>query len=194
MWRSSVFNRSEALWANTTVGYVFIFAGAMLAAFWWWFGWPSPGVSIAVMGVAVAMMAGRTRPSGLEKSVWMVLIFLLLVIEVLAIRKDRTQQETAFSVARQKENQQFQKIADGITLSMDRSQAQFNTTMLGLNENLRTMTGGTSFCFLTAVEDENNPSLVLFAFHHGRYPIHGVGARLVDLQRFTVTGLRAYVL
>jgi hypothetical protein len=81
-------HKIELVWKNRWAGVIFIGGGAILAGCLE-YRIPSPGVSVAVMGVFAALMAARTHANAIEKAAWMLLISGLLVIEVSAIRKDR---------------------------------------------------------------------------------------------------------
>jgi hypothetical protein len=78
----------EQVWENRWCGIALTAIGAAgcLSCVLWV---PAPGVSVAIMGLAAALMAARTKATGAEKAAWMLIISTLLVTEVLAIHKDR---------------------------------------------------------------------------------------------------------
>jgi hypothetical protein len=58
---------------------------------------PSSGYTIALMGAAAAVMALREEPYGPEKAVWVVIIFMLLIMELFAIRNDHDKEDKHFT-------------------------------------------------------------------------------------------------
>jgi hypothetical protein len=90
---------------------------------------PPPGVAVAVMGVVAALMAGREKhATATEKAAWMLIISTLLVIEVLAIHKDRRENQEAQAKVRWQEAASFSEIGKGIQQSIKESQRQFEAT------------------------------------------------------------------
>ena len=148
--------------------------------------WPHiPGIAIAVLGVEaviITLRAGHEKFGKAEQVMWLAIAFVLFFVEVRTTIRDRNERDREQATERQAENQQFRNIADSLGFSIKKSQAQFNATMLGLSENLKTVTGGDSFCFLTLAG--NDPSPLLLVVSQGKYPLHDVGVRLVDLQKF----------
>src|SRR5579863_9113694 len=84
----------EGFWENHWAAYSIIAVG-LGTAIYWWRRPPAPGIAVLFMGVAVALMAGRSKPTGAEKALWMVMIFAFATVETLAIRKDRREQSDA---------------------------------------------------------------------------------------------------
>jgi len=134
---------------------VFIAAGVLACGFLWW-RIPSPGVSAAIMGAAAAIMTARTTARGPEKTAWMIIIFVLLVIEVLAIKKERVLNQIAERNRVEEERSNFSNIGEGIKTTITQSQeqfkettiqasSQFDATMTKAQENLNHMTGGSSY-------------------------------------------------
>src|ERR1700719_1528990 len=91
-WAIRLREMSEQVWEHWRVGFVLIVAGAIVCGYWL-FRLPAPGYAVAVIGVVAALMAGRTKASGSEKAGWMLVMFGLLLVETLAIRKDRRDAE-----------------------------------------------------------------------------------------------------
>jgi len=80
-----------------------------LAAYWWKH-LPDPGWAVAVLtfgGIAVSL---QEHMSARERAVWIALAGILLVVELRAIRKDRTDQ-----------NKEFQTIGEGIKNGLGKS-------------------------------------------------------------------------
>ena len=162
-------NSARLIWLSHRFGMWLVFVCLTITAcLLHWL--PSPGIGVAVMGIAAALMTARKDPTAWEKAAWTFAMFGLLVVEILAIRKDRrehdaqmkellqqgvaikTQAETKFDelghgiktgVAGilQQSNQQFQS-------TLQQQNRQFAATMSGLNENLNVTSGDGSFCFL----------------------------------------------
>jgi hypothetical protein len=140
------------------------------------------------MGVVAAVMAARTRANGVEKATWMLLIGVFLVIEVLAIRKDRQDHDIALAhilneeiTARKEAKDNFSTIGAGISASVTQSQSQFQNTLSGLEENIKMITGGDSFAYLmTSGVDATGANLVLLS--QGRYPLYDISVRVFDVK------------
>lgn len=139
----------EAVWEGRWFGIALTGACVVACIYLQWH-IQQPGVSVAVMGVAAALMTARTKASGPEKVAWMLIITSLLVSEVLAIREDR-----------RKNDEQVAKL--------------WYEEVAAIN----TLTGDESFAFLSYV-----PGQQFLAFPHvGKYPLYGVIARIVDLDK-----------
>ncbi len=127
---------------------------------------PGPGVSVAVMGVAAALMTARAKASGAEKAVWMLIITSLLLSEVLAIRKDRREHDDQLArilseevQARGESKIKFGEIGEGINNqsrlsvkqfedTVTRQSRQFSATMAIEKKNIDQITGGDSFAIV----------------------------------------------
>ena len=142
---------------------------------------PVPGVSVAIMGFAAALLAARTKANGREKATWMLIIAALLVIEIVAIRKDRSEAYATQAKVLEEEKQRFSDIGKRIEAGMERAQAQFKSTMVELQVNLRTVTGGDSYCYADfANESPDHKTKLLLVLCRGKYPVRDVRLRLVD--------------
>lgn len=131
MWMVKLRAISEQIWKHWSLGFAFIFSGAVVCTYWL-FILPAPGYAVAVMGVAAALMAGRTKASGYEKAAWMLVMFGLLFIETLAIRKDRNDNEAKQQSAHNEQRQNFTDIGNGIKSQLRESQR----TMERVNKTL----------------------------------------------------------
>jgi hypothetical protein len=195
-WKIEARERAEIVWESRWAGVVFVgcFAvGAGCLEHWV----PSPGVSVAFMGVAAALMTARTKATGIEKAVWMVLISSLLVIEVLAIRKDRKEHDDALAkllneevAARLEAKQNFGDIGKGIEATITKSDAHFDATMdksngilAGIGDTLKTETGGNSFCWVYFEKQLHRGAMRMFALHEGNYPLSDVTVTVINQQR-----------
>ena len=58
---------------------------------------PLPGFAIAFLGVAAAVMAFRAEAGAVEKVVWIMLVFCLLVLELIAIKEEHHRQDETSS-------------------------------------------------------------------------------------------------
>ena len=118
----------EEVWTRRWAGVILtlIFTIVVGCLFYWI---PPPGVSVAVMGVLAAVVSLRTKATGTEKGVWMLLISSCLVIEVGAIKKERLLNEFAEARRVEEQRQHFSEIGNGIKSSIAQTEANFNTTM-----------------------------------------------------------------
>lgn len=181
-------------WAGVALTAVFTIVAACLLH---WL--QAPGISVAVMGLAAAVVSLRAKATGTEKAVWMLLIAAFIVIEVGAIRQDRILNEIAEAHRVEEQRRHFSEIGEGIKDSIARSENNFNATMKrsdkliglehravsSLGENLETTTGGDSFCYL---DIQLQRSFVLCS---GKYPLYDVHVRIVDLNLFDAKDIRS---
>ncbi len=110
-WKVELRERLEAIWENRWFG-IAITSAFTIGAGYLVFAVPSPGVCVAVMGVAAAFMAARTKATGAEKATWMLIISTFLVTEVLAIRKDRREHDESDKSARLAERRSFSAVLE----------------------------------------------------------------------------------
>lgn len=149
---------------------------------WWYFHVPPTGYSITAMAVAASIMALRPEMTAREKSLWLLAIFAFAIVEIRAIKKDRAEYTAQAEKDRRDQNERFNKIAEGLAEAIKQSQQHFNTTMASLDENIKTFTGGDSYCYVTfaAIGRDRNALTIV---HRGRYPLYGVQIRLYDLDK-----------
>jgi hypothetical protein len=82
----------ESLWSSHKFGMWIVFVGlATTAALLWRL--PAPGIAVAIMGIAAALMAARKEPTAWEKAAWTFMMFGLLLVEILAVRRDRKEHD-----------------------------------------------------------------------------------------------------
>jgi hypothetical protein len=112
-WKIELHERLETIWENRWFG-IAITSAFTICAGYFLLAVPPPGVSVAVLGVAAALMAGRTKATGAEKAAWMLIISTLLVIEVLAIRKDRREHDENDKSARLVEQRNFSMVLQAL--------------------------------------------------------------------------------
>ena len=155
-------DKSEAVWARRAFGMWLIFVGMFASAcLLWWV--PSPGIGVAIMGIVAALMTARKDPSGWEKAGWTFMMFALLLVEILAIRKDRREHDEQIARVLQEEvsaraeaKEKFGEIGNGINEQSRKSETQFektigqqstqfHTTMAKAQLGIDQITGGDSY-------------------------------------------------
>lgn len=162
---------------------------AFLATGAWWLPYshiPSVGKGGLLLAVGATLMPLFWEKAGvIGKMAWVAMLFLLLGVEYRAIDKDRSDAATAEGKRRDAENTQFQTIANGITTSLQQSQAQFDATMKGVNQDIRTATGGASFCYMIFSTDQLGTINAIPTFVQvGKYPLTDLDARIVNLDDY----------
>jgi hypothetical protein len=181
--------RLDEVWTHRWAGVALTVVFTIVAAgFFFWI--PPPGVSVAVMGVAAALVSLRAKATGTERAVWMLLIASFLVIEVGAIKKERFLNTIAEAHRVDEQRKHFSEIGEGIKNAITQSEINFSATMkrsdqlmglehtavMSLGENLKTATGGDSFCYLDA-----QPQMTAVVCS-GRYPLYDLAVRVVDTR------------
>jgi hypothetical protein len=156
---------------------------------------PMPGVAAAAMGLTAALMAGRTGAKGWEKAGWMFVIFSLLVVEVLAIRRDRREQAEQQRKFTQQEEANFHDIGKGLEFAIAQNQDHFKTTVAAgqihfdqtmtrsdkiiakVQESIKTITGGDSFAWLIPLSTGGKNHFTVLLAPAGKYPLHDLSIR-----------------
>jgi len=119
----------------------------------WWLPYPHlppPGWAVAFIAGAAAAMSVHDDMKGWQKGLWMLLIGAFLITELRAINKDRTdnqtqaindrkEQDKQFQSVREQQDKDFQSTAQGLKDSYIQSQKQFDSTMGGLSNTLKTI-------------------------------------------------------
>lgn len=142
---------------------------------YWYFHVPTPSKALLLLSAIVAlMMLLEMRP--IHKGFYITLIIFLVLIENNASNKARADELSR----REQENQKFQGIADQIGTAIRQNQTHFAATISGIEQNINTITGGKSFCYLWLT---GNGTLPIFT-QSGDYPLSDVTARIVDLDKF----------
>lgn len=158
----------------------------------WWYWPPAPGKAVLVLAVVAAIMTMQPKMTDSHRVGWLLIIFVLFLVESRSIDHDRYLHDMELAKARAEETKNFQGIASGITQAIQESQRQFNATMKrsdqvvrlqvnalnGLSTNLNTLTGENSFCYLAFVPSQQD----LMFIHIGQFPLYGVSARIVELD------------
>lgn len=115
----------EHAWKRTWFGYVLL-AISTAMCLWLHLHLPSSGWGATIMVVVAAIMALRTEMGGREKWLWFVLLLIYAVLEIRAINRDRSEQ-----------NSKFETIADGLKTTI----RQGNTAISGLDATLQQIIG-----------------------------------------------------
>ena len=133
---------------------------------WAWH--PPVGVYIGILGflgVLVALTRDPTKIGSREKAAWLFVMFALLLLEPKSVYKDRNEHDQQQKEARQRENDSFQTIADGINRTIITSEQQFEATTADMKElmhsashiaatakqSLDQITGNHQFCYLSSL-------------------------------------------
>jgi hypothetical protein len=156
-WTNKLRNKLETLWEHPKVGLGLVVVGIIVSAYLWR-RLPSPGIGVTVMAIAGALMAARVRPTGLEKALWVFMMFALLLVEIAAIRKDREERDTAMTnllaeekAARSEAESNFADIGKRIEATVKQSQEHFEATMDSVKRLSWQTTGGNSYIYFDIV-------------------------------------------
>jgi hypothetical protein len=178
------------------------------AVFTWREWYPPVGVFIGILGllgVLVPLLRDLGKIGKAEKAAWTAIVFILVGFEIRSIYLDRDAHDREQSAARAEQLAQFGRIAKGIDASIATGQDHFDATMaksdriIGeVGNSIKTQTGGDSFAFITFTAEPaqtfemhwNNilapaeqPYFLVSVTSHGRYPLRGTHAILMDDER-----------
>jgi len=171
----------QDIWKQSWLGYLLIM---MSFAYFCRIGryLPPPGYAITTMAVIAGIMAIRPEMGGWEKSLWFVLLLLFGAAEIRAISSDRKEQNNTFeNIASKLEiavNQGTVAI-NALNENITEGRSHFDSTMAGLEDSIKTQTGGNSFCYLEFSRALNNVG-GMTVVKVGKYPLRGVTARMMD--------------
>jgi hypothetical protein len=156
-----------------------LFRGALpehWRAFSSWHPWP--GLFIAILGfvgVLVPFFRDLSKIGRRERALWTAVMFTLVTLEIRSLKLAAND----FENDRKEQNSRFGQIADGLQTTIRNNQTQFDATMQGMrtlaalaSDNVKTVTGGDSFCYMVFNGDSDVPVIV----HVGKYPLYGVVA------------------
>jgi hypothetical protein len=143
---------------------------------------PSPGKTVAALGVVAAAMSLRGEMRGKEKLAWMIMLFALLLLELTSIDEERLANENLRVATRQQEADSFQSIAQGITRSVELSQRQFEATIGTTNHILSNITGGQSYAVVVPILGAYRPDrpVPLAIESHGTNILTGVSVTIYE--------------
>jgi len=148
-----------------------IIVGAF-ALYWYW-RLPTPNIAVlALASVAALMVLAKMRP--IHKIVYFFLIVVWVATESHAIHEDRRDFAEKEATRRKQENAQFQKIADGLSSSIQVSQQQFVETKSGIERRIATVTGGKSFAIVTPQVWSGMVPIPLSICNYGNQTLTGV--------------------
>jgi hypothetical protein len=115
---------------------------------YWAVNLPDPGKAVALLGAAAVFLAlrgeiGTIRP--IEKMLWSIIVFGLLLIEIRALDKDRATNQSEQANIRNEENKRFTGLVTRLEANIDQ------------------ITGGKSICYIDIRGDARVPGkLVVF--------------------------------
>jgi hypothetical protein len=123
-------------------------------------------------------------------------ILLLMVLEFRDIRIDRAASDARQRVELDNRSREFTETMSGLgslvhseqTLNLMAADSIKKMEQLARqsSENLKTVTGGDSFCYLTVTYLQSATRLgIPFVVHVGKYPLYDLEARIVDLEAFS---------
>lgn len=150
-----------------------------------WGFYPPVGVFIALLAllaVLVPLFRDFAKMRKVERAIWTVVMFALMLLEIKSIYQDRRAHDQEQALARQTQLDNFKKIGDEITLAIQQNQQNFNTVMTSTKTLLAANLGGDSFCIMTlepGILAWKNEAVPTFT-HMGKYPLYGVNAQVID--------------
>ena len=144
-----------------------------------------------------------------EKAIWTLVMFVLVGLEFRTLYLDRADHDQKEAAAREVELKGFEKIGNGIEAAIQKSQDEFEATMKrsdqiisGIGDTVKTQTGGDSFAFITFTAEpaqafemhwnnflapKGEPYFLVSVTSHGKYPLRGARAIMMDDERRLVT-------
>lgn len=163
----------------------------IISNIWAWY--PPVGVFIgmlALLGVLVPLFRDITTMGAREKALWTAVMFALVLLEMRSIYWDRAAHDKQEANARSIQLEGFKSIAKGINDTSTLNQQQFAATikrsdeiMRGVQDSINTVTGGDSFAYVVFGYPQHEGALI-WVQHGGKYPLHGVTARITDLNKY----------
>ncbi|HVB87814.1 MAG TPA: hypothetical protein VNK23_14235 [Candidatus Dormibacteraeota bacterium] len=154
---------------------------------------PPVGVFIALLAlisVLVPFFRDLEAMGQREKALWTVIFFALVLLEIRSIYLDRSEHDREEASARLTQLEGFKSIADGINTTSIQNQQQFAATMKrsdeimeGVQDSINSITGGDSYAYVV-FGDLKRAGAFISVVHGGKYPLHGVTARMTDVNKF----------
>lgn len=203
----------EHVWNKTWLGYSLIAASFTFVAYLLW-RLPPSGYAVVAMAVVAGIMAIRSDMGGWERSLWFVVLICFAAIEIRAISNDRQHSAedfkgiaagltTAINQGKsaiqglQTTTQQGQATIAGLQTTIQEGREHFDQTiersnriLTGVEDVIKTQTGGDDFCYAQMNPSDTDPtkppsgSFMIDLILVGRYLLHGVNVRIVDIQKF----------
>ena len=103
-----------------------------IVAWDWWSRHPPVGLWIGILGllgVLVPLIRKVDEMGKREKALWTFVMFALLLLEIKSVYQDRNEHDKAEREARQRSEENFKSIANGITATIAATEKQFEATM-----------------------------------------------------------------
>ena len=178
-------------------------AFVILVCLVWLQWWPLiPTVAIGFLGVVAVIMTVRADHfSHAERVVWTMIAVALFLTEMHSVYKDRNEHDAQQAETRERETENFEKIAGRITNAIEKSDHNFaevmkrsNRILGGVTDTIKTETGGDSFAFITFTPEPANvqfnrfpaasgPQFLVSITSHGKYPLRQIHGTMMDDER-----------
>lgn len=119
---------------------------------------------LGLLGVIVTLVRDPKEISRGEKAIWIVVLFTLLLLEMKSVYQDRNEHDEAERQSRERSEQNFSAIANGVQGAIDRlnttieeGRKHFDATMNLEREGIDQITGGKSYIVVDAVPNPHRP-------------------------------------
>jgi hypothetical protein len=190
---------AKRAWNSTSLHW-FILLFASCLALYWLIWTPPPGYAVGALAGVAAVMTFRNMEDH-HKLLCTLTIFALVFVELRAIKRDRDDSAMAQSVARAKENKEFQDVSDSFAKTerefdslhkrFDQSaqvgqdarkeiDRQFSAMLDRYRGMFNNITGGDSYAYLAVEESDVNPSgMALAICNPGKYILTGITVQIV---------------
>lgn len=147
--------RLRDVWGHFILAVILAAAALLVARFRDFTLPPPPGYCVALLGLLAVVMtlAISKEPSKSEKAGWIGSAFLLMTLEMWAISHDRQKQD-----------------------------AKFRVMLNGVEDSIKTQTGGDSFAYVTLLETTPK-QFELYVTSQGKYPLQQIYATMMDDER-----------
>jgi hypothetical protein len=177
---------SKSIWNSSRTAHALWFVGVAVLI-WFSVRTPPPGWSVAVLGMAALVLTIREMPYA-YKCLWLFLALGFLIVELRAIRKDRSENQTAQAEARRHEDDRFAEI-------LARNQREFAATMerseaiVRKSEEIASFaSGGRTFpkVFPAVVKQADGKNTIGFYLNkQGAYPLYTLRVNVMRPYRST---------
>ncbi len=175
---------SKSIWNSSRTAHALWFVG-VAGLIWFFVRTPPPGWAVAVLGVAALVLTIREMPYA-YKCLWLLLALGFLIVELRAIRKDRSENQTAQTEARRHEDDRFAEI-------LAKNQREFAATMerseaiVRKSEEIASFaSGGSTFpeVFPAVVKQADGKNTIGFYLHkQGIYPLYALKVSVIRPYR-----------
>jgi hypothetical protein len=170
---------------------------------YWYFCIPTPGKSVAVLGVVAALMSLINGPKRFERLLWFCALALLVIVEFKAINKDKidsaaaqqkfmeTQKQSFMTITSQAETN-FKSTDTNLQSSISQLDEINKLTQKGVRDTEQTLTnlkGGDSFATIVPqVDAANENEIPLVIVNRGEYTLTGITLKIIDMNYHFATG------